>query len=119
MYLHFAGRWQRKRRSDRLPLAFTEHGCLMLSNVLRSPRAVDVSVLVVRAFARMRMGVTAYAELASRVDELAREVERHSGKLTTHDAAIPKLLAEIRRITQFPEPARRGIGLTADWPKGE
>ena len=119
MYLHFAGRWQRKRRSDRLPLAFTEHGCLMLSNVLRSPRAVDVSVLVVRAFVRMRMGVTANAELASRVDELAREVERHSGKLTTHDAAILKLLAEIRRITQFPEPARRGIGFTADWPKGE
>lgn len=43
-----AGTLQRTRRLDNLPLAFTEHGCLMLSNVLRSPRAVEVSVLVVR-----------------------------------------------------------------------
>jgi hypothetical protein len=50
-YLQIAGTLQRSRRTDRLPLAFTEHGCLMLSNVLRSPRAVEVSVLVVRAFA--------------------------------------------------------------------
>lgn len=99
-------------------MAFTEHGCLMLANVLRSRRAVDVSVLIVRAFVRMRAGVAANAELASRVDELAREVERQSGKLSTHDAAILKLLAEIRRLTQFPEPARRGIGFTANWPEG-
>jgi len=51
--------------------------------------------------------------IASRVNKLAREVERQSGKLTMHDAAILKLLAEIRRLTQFPEPARRGIGFTA------
>lgn len=66
----------------------------------------------------MRTGVAANAELAARVDELGREVERHGGKLATNDAAILKLLAEIRRLTQFPEPARRGIGFTAEWPKG-
>ena len=107
------------RRNDQLPFAFTEHGCLMLANVLRSGRAVEVSVLIVRAFVRMRTGVAANVELASRVDQLAREVERQSGKLTTHDAAILKLLAEIRRLTPFPEPARRGIGFTAAWPKGK
>jgi len=52
------------------------------------------------------------------VAPLGREVERQNGKLTTHDAAILKLLAEIRRLTQFPESPSRGIGFTAEWPKG-
>jgi phage regulator Rha-like protein len=108
---------QRSRRRDRVPLAFTEHSWLMLANVLRSGRAMEVSVLVVRAFVRMRSALTASTELASRVNELAREVERHGSKLATHDAAILKLLAEIRRLTQFPERPRRGIGFTAPWPE--
>jgi hypothetical protein len=106
---------QRSRRLDRTPLAFTEHGCLMLANVLRSGRAVEVSVLIVRAFVRMRSALAVNTELASRVDELAREVERQGGKLATHDAAILKLLAEIRRLTQFPESSPREIGFTAKW----
>ncbi len=116
MYLQFAGTLHRNRRSDRLPLAFNEHGCLMLANVLRSGRAVEVSVLIVRAFVRMRSALAGNTELALRVDELAREVQRQGGKLVSHDAAILKLLAEIRRLTQFPESPGRGIGFTARWP---
>ncbi len=104
-----------RRRSDATPYAFTEHGCLMLSNVLRSPRAVKVSVLIVRAFVRVRSALAMNAELASRVDELAREVDRQGGRLDTHHAAIRQLLAEIRRMTKFPEPNHRGIGFTARW----
>jgi hypothetical protein len=48
--LQNASTLQRSRRWDWAPLAFTEHGCLMLANVLRSGRAVEVSVLIVRAF---------------------------------------------------------------------
>src|SRR5687768_13454384 len=84
----FAGGSQKHRHPGRLPVAFTEHGCLMLANVLRSGRAVEVSVLIVRAFVRMRSAMAANAELAARVDELSREVERQGGKLATHDAAI-------------------------------
>jgi hypothetical protein len=119
MRLQIATTLHRSKKRNVAPLAFTEHGCLMLANVLRSGRAVEVSVLIVRAFVPMRSALTANVELASRVDELAREVERQSGKLTAHDAAILKLLAEIRRLTQFPEPTRRGIGFTATWPRGK
>jgi phage regulator Rha-like protein len=105
MLSQFATTLRRTRRLDRLPLAFTEHGCLMLANVLRSARAVEVSVLVVRAFVQMRSALTASAELAARVDELGREVERQGENLITHDQAIHELLAEIRRLTRFPEPA--------------
>jgi hypothetical protein len=114
-----AGTLRRTRRADHLPLVFTEHGCLMASNVLRSSRAMEVSVLVVRAFVRMRSVFAANADLTARVDELAREVERHGGKLATHDTAILQLLAEIRRLTRFPERPRRGIGFTAEWPEGK
>lgn len=114
-----AGTLRRTRRADALPLAFTEHGCLMAANVLRSGRAVEVSVLVVRAFVRMRSALAANADLAATVDQLARKVEHHGGKLAGHEEAILKLLAEIRRLTQFPEPARRGIGFTAEWPEGK
>ncbi len=119
MYLQFAGTWQRARRSDRLPVAFTEHGCLMASNLLRSPLAMEVSVLIVRAFVRLRGALAANAELAARLDELTRAVERQGGELAVHDAAISKLLAEIRRLTQFPEAPRREIGFTAKWPKNQ
>jgi hypothetical protein len=108
---------QRHRDPARLPLAFTEHGCLMLSNVLRSARAIEVSVLIVRAFVHMRSALAANSQLAARVDKIAQEIERHQGKLITHDAAILKLLDEIRRLTQFPESPRRGIGFTAQWPE--
>jgi hypothetical protein len=105
----------RRRRSDRLPLAFTEHGCLMLSNVLRSASAVAVSVLIVRAFVTLRTAVSVNADLATRIDRLSAEVARHKSKLTSHETAILRLLADIRRLTGFPELTRREIGYTADW----
>lgn len=117
MYPQFAGTLSRTRRADRLPLAFTEHGCLMASNVLRSPRAAEVNVLIVRAFVRMRSALASSTELALRVDELAVAVERQGGKLAEHGAAIQVLLDEIRRLTRFPESPARGIGFTAEWPE--
>jgi hypothetical protein len=109
---------QRRRRADRLPLAFTEHGCLMLANVLRSHHAVAVSVLVVRAFVTLRSAVAANADLATKIGELDAELSKHRSKLISHDTAILKLLAEIRRLTGFPQGTRRAIGYTADWGKG-
>ena len=119
MYVQNARTSQHRRRLDRLPLAFTEHGCLMLSNVLKSARAVDVSVLIIQAFVQLRAAVAVSDELAHRVDELARafdrRIGRHDRKLKQNEAAILKILAEIRRLTRFPEPAGREIGFTASW----
>jgi hypothetical protein len=108
---------QKHRGPAARPLAFTEHGCLMLANVLRSGRAVEVSVLIVRAFVRLGAALAANAELALRVEELSREVERQGGKLADHHGAIQVLLDKIRHLTQFPEEPKRGIGFTAPWPQ--
>jgi ORF6N domain-containing protein len=103
-----------RRRLDNPPLAFTEHGCLMVANVLRVPRAIEISVLVVRAFVQMRSGFDGQATLAARVEKLGRELEKQGRALTTHEVAILKLLAEIRRLAKFPEKSGRPIGFTAD-----
>ena len=65
------------------PLAFTEHGCLMLSNVLRSSRAMEVSVLIVRAFVQLRGAIAANRELSDRVDALSVTLHGQGRKLAT------------------------------------
>lgn len=97
-----------------LPLAFTEHGCLMVANVLRSSRATEVSVLIVRAFVQLRAAIATNRELSDRMDVLSAKIRGQGRRLATHERAILKLLAEIRRLTQFPESPSRPIGFTAD-----
>ncbi len=104
----------RGRHRKYLPLAFTEHGCLMVSNVLRSPKATEVSVLIVRAFVRLRGAIAANRDLVERMDDLSVTIRRQGRRLATHERAILKLLAEIRRLTQFPESPSKPIGFTAD-----
>ena len=59
-----------------LPFAFTEHGAIMAANVLSSPRAVQASVEVVRAFVRLRRMLATNAELARKLNELEQKYDR-------------------------------------------
>ena len=59
-----------------LPYVFTEHGAIMAANVLNSDRAVQASVQVVRAFVRLRQILASNAELAGKLPEQLRQVER-------------------------------------------
>jgi hypothetical protein len=97
----------RLRYSSSLPYAFTEHGDLMLGNVLKSPRAVEVSLLVVRAFVQIREMLSAHKDISAKLDQLER-------KLSSHDQAIAGVIDAIRQLMAPPVPARRGIGFTAD-----
>lgn len=56
------------------PLAFTEHGAIMAATILDSPRAVQMSVYVVRAFARLRQAVAAHSHLARELEVLKQSV---------------------------------------------
>jgi len=58
-----------------LPYAFTEHGAIMAAMVLNSPRAVEMSVHVVRAFVRLREMIASNKELAKRLDELEKKYD--------------------------------------------
>lgn len=90
-----------------LPYVFTEHGAIMAASVLNSPRAVEMSVFVVRAFVQLRALLASSHELSERLDELER-------KLSTHDQAIAGLIDAIRQLTATPAKPGRPIGFTAD-----
>lgn len=87
-----------------LPVAFTEHGALMLGNILNSKTAIEASVRVVRAFVLMREQLAAHKELAQKLNELENRV---SG----HDESIQNLFEAIRQLVKPPLPEeRRQIG---------
>lgn len=93
-----------KHRDPRfLPYAFTEHGALMAANVLNSPQAVEMSVVVVRAFVRMRHMLSAHKELTGKLSELEH-------KIGTHDEQIELIFDAIRQLMTPPEATKRKIG---------
>ncbi len=88
------------------PYAFTEHGVTMLSSVLRSKRAVEMSILVVRAFVRLREMLASNKDLAARVEKLKPAQKNH--------ASVINLLAE----EIHDQNAAAASGRAADWIQG-
>ena len=89
-----------------LPYVFTEHGAIMAATILDSPRAVEMSVYVVRAFVQLR-------EMLASKTALVRKLNELDGKLKNHEEAITAILSAIRELMNPPPPKRRGIGFTA------
>ena len=92
--------WGGRRK---LPLAFTEHGAMMAATVLNTPRAVEVSVYVVRAFIQLRDLLAGNKELAQHLKELERRLEGH-------EQAIGDILEAIDELMNPPDPPKRPIG---------
>ncbi len=84
----------------RLPYVFTEQGVAMLSSVLRSERAIQVNVEIMRAFVRMRRVFVAHGDLG-------RKVNRLEEKVACHDEAIRSLVAAIRNLIADPGHGKR------------
>ena len=84
-------------------LAFTEHGAIMAATILRSPRAVAMSVYVVRAFVRMKEAMLAHATILQRLAELDR-------KLVTHDVILRDVYEKLRPLLAPPPPVRKELG---------
>ncbi len=101
----------RGRHRKYLPYVFTEHGAIMAATILNSPRAIEMSVYVVRAFVQLREILASNKELARRFAQLETRLDK---KLTIHDEAIAAILAAIRQLMQPPVPKGRPIGFTAD-----
>jgi len=78
------------------PRVFTEHGVLMLSSVLRSKRAIQVNIAIMRTFLRLRQVLAAHKELAQKLVELERQVEGHGHQIRSIFEAIRRLAAPAR-----------------------
>jgi hypothetical protein len=97
----------RGRHRKYLPTVFTEHGAIMAATLLNSPRAVQVSVYVVRAFVQQRELLASNKDLARQLRALEHRIEK---KLGSHDLAIAGLIDTLRRLMTPPDPPKRPIG---------
>ncbi len=93
--------WGGLRRA--LPYAFTEQGVAMLSSVLRSKRAIQMNVAIMRAFVRLRRILSSHKALAHKLTELEKKFERH-------DHEIQNIFDAIRQLLEPTEKPRRRIG---------
>ncbi len=91
-----------------LPYVFTQEGVAMLSSVLRSERAVQVNIAIMRAFVRLREILSTHKDLASKLEEL-------EDRFSDHDTKIAQIFVAIRKL-MFPPVSRkkRRIGFRLD-----
>jgi hypothetical protein len=82
------------------PSAFTEQGVAMLSSVLRSPRAVQVNIAIMRVFVRLRSVLESHVDLARKLEQLERK----------YDAKFTVVFHAIRELMVPPATVRRRIG---------
>jgi len=86
-----------------LPHVFTEHGAIMAASVLNSPRAIGMSIYVVRAFVRLRESLFPHKELAEKIAEL-------ESKVGDHDASIDTIIFAIKQLMSAPPKPTQRIG---------
>jgi phage regulator Rha-like protein len=92
------------------PYVFTEHGAIMAASVLNSPRAVEASIYVVRAFIKLREMLGTHKELARKFAQLEKHIEGHDEDITTLFEAIRQLMEP----PDAPIPPARRIGFSSD-----
>ena len=91
-----------------LPYAFSEHGAVMAATILNSPRAVEVSVFVVRAFVRLSRAAADQRQFALKLAEI-------EAKLSVHDQSLKAVFDALRQLMlPPPAPKRRKIGFATD-----
>lgn len=94
-----------------LPYVFTEHGAIMAATLLNSPRAVQVSVYVVRAFVQQREFLASNKDLARQLKVLEQRLTK---KLDTHDEAIADIIETLRQLMAPVNADKRRIGFVID-----
>jgi len=91
---------QKYRRSDSLPVAFTEQGVAMLSSVLRSSRAVEVNIAIMRTFVQLRRLMDTNRNLARKIEALEKK----------YDEQFAVVFDAIKQLIAPPEPPKKQIG---------
>jgi hypothetical protein len=98
--------WGGARRAN--PYAFTEHGVAMLSAVLRSERAVKMSILIVRAFVKLREILVTHKDLARKIEKLEAGQKRQASVIAIVAGEVSSLAERVdKELRKFREPHRR------------
>ena len=102
----------KKARGGRryLPYVFTEHGAVMLASVLNSPRAVEASIVVVRAFVKMRSILALHKDLAKRIEQLGKVAVKHENDFNVVFHLLSEIMGDskhLKRKIGFIEPRKK------------
>ena len=92
------------------PFAFTELGVAMLSSVLNSERAVQMNIIIMRAFVRMRELIAANKDIAARVEKLEHGHDRTASVIEILVEDIDRLAHEVKEMKALPRVTKRRIG---------
>ena len=95
-----------------LPYAFTEHGVLMLSNVLRSGRAIEMSIRIIEIFVRMRELMLSHKNLILKIEKIERELSGQGHEIKVIFEYIKQLLAD--KDVKEEQSSRKRIGFKKD-----
>lgn len=87
----------------KLPLAFTEQGVAMLSSVLNSDRAIEVNILIIRIFTRLREMLLAHKDILLKLEMLEQQIVQHSEE-------IQMIFTALKELLNPPQPPRNRIG---------
>jgi len=98
---------KRGQHSKYLPFAFTEQCVAMLSSVLNSDRAIEINILIMRAFVKLREIISSH----KKVEQKLREMEK---KLQNHEEQIVKIIDLINELTSPPPAEKKKIGFVID-----
>jgi phage regulator Rha-like protein len=94
-----------------LPYVFTEHGVLMLSNVLNSERAINMSIQIIRVFEKLRKYALEQTSEDDRITELHKllmlHIENSNYKFSEYDETIRQIVQALNNLIEQPKPAKR------------
>ena len=93
----------RKHLGGSLPYAFTEHGVLMLANILKSERAIQVSIRIIEIFVKLREMLFAHNDILLQLEKLEQ-------KATAHDQDIKLIFEYLKQLLNPPHEPRPRIG---------
>jgi hypothetical protein len=96
-----------KHTGGALPSAFTEHGVLMLANVLKSEQAIQMRIRIIEVFVKIREMLLAHKDILIKLDYLEKQSSRHNKE-------IQHLFEVLRQLINQPELPRRRIGFKKD-----
>jgi len=97
-----------------LPYAFTEQGVAMLSSVLNSERAIQVNIMIMRAFVKLKELLLTHKDLADKIAELEKKYDTHDDQIQLIFEAIKKLLEPVPPQPEPPAPKKPPIGFNRD-----
>jgi phage regulator Rha-like protein len=100
------------------PYAFTEHGVLMLANVLRSPKATTISIRIVETFIKLRDYALSHVGFNEQISELRQllmlHIDKTDHRFSEHDQAINQIIQVLNNLIEQPPKKTKKIGFHAD-----